>query len=288
MVTYMTPLPARTVNDDLKSVEKKGITIVSDEEAQRLMGKNEIRHFTFGDILPSGIQKLLKELGVGWKFSHVAGAVQDHGVCPAGVTSLDFRHQFMKERIEQNPFPEHFLLSHEEIPDYLTRMRATGELLSEIPAPKLFMMDTGMAAIIGASLDPYLRGCDHCIIVDIGNSHTLGAVLTKGLIGGFFEYHTNGLTPQRMEELLINLGNGTLDHRSIIAEGGHGAYIRSVPGYNKIEKIVATGPRRKEIMGGINLEYIEGAPLGDNMMTGTAGLLESIKRREKLLFRWSI
>jgi uncharacterized protein (DUF1786 family) len=91
-----------------------------------------------------------------------------------------------------------------------------------------------------------------------------------------------------MEELLINLGNGKLNHQAIIAEGGHGAYIRSTPGFDRVEKIVVTGPRRREIMEDIKLEYIEGSPMGDNMMTGTAGLLESINRKERLNLNYEI
>jgi len=284
---YMTPEAAQTINNDISKLRKKGITIISENETKKIRENNEIIHITFGDLSPPGLKTLLNELGAGWNFSYVAAAVQDHGVCPEGVTTLDFRHQVIKKRIEDNPSPEHFLFSNNEIPEYLTRMQATRNLLAKIPHRKLFMMDTGVAAIVGASLDPRLRGCAHCIIVDIGSSHTLGAVLSKKVIGGFFEYHTNGLKPQLMEELLINLGNGKLNHQAIIAEGGHGAYIRSVPGFNKIEKIVVTGPRRREIVEGMKLEYFEGAPLGDNMMTGTAGLLESINRKEKLNLTYS-
>ena len=278
---FITRRAAKTINDDLKKVRAKGVTIVSEEEKEKL-SVTAITHIILRDMFPSGIRALLHELGVAWKFSYLAAAVQDHGVAPRGVSSIDFRHQIMKTIIDEKPVPEAFLFRVEEIPPYLTRMKATGALLSEIPHQKAFMMDTGMAAVIGASLDPNIQGCSHCLVVDIGNSHTLGACLSNGLIGGFFEYHTNHLTPQRIEELLVNLGNGTLEHSCVVSEGGHGAYIRSCPGFNKIEKIVVTGPRRYEIMRGVNLEYKEGGPLGDTMMTGTAGLIEAIKRNENL------
>jgi uncharacterized protein (DUF1786 family) len=163
-------------------------------------------------------------------------------------------------------------------------MKATGILLAETPHQKAFMIDTCMAAVLGASLEQSLQECSHFIVADIGNSHTLGACLSNGLIGGFFEYHTNHLTPQRIEELLVNLGNGTLEHHQVVSEGGHGAYIRSCHGFNRIEKIVVTGPRRREIMHGVKLEYREGCPLGDTMMAGTTGLIEAIKRKENLKF----
>jgi len=279
---YMTPAAARTVNHDLEEVQKRGILGISESEIPSLRKARTAKEIVFGDFSVSGLQSLLGELGAGGSFSYIAGAVQDHGVCPRGSNPLDFRHQVMKARIEHNPSPEQFLFSYAEIPEYLTRMKATGSLLSEIPHDKLFMMDTGAAAIVGASLDPQLKNCKHCIIVDIGNSHTLAAVLSDGLIGGFLEYHTDGLTPKLMEELLINLSNGTLTQEEIIVRGGHGAFVRSCPGFDKIEKLVVTGPRRNEIMRGTPLQYLEGAPLGDNMMTGTAGLLESINRRERL------
>ena len=43
--------------------------------------------------------------------------------------------------------------------------------------------------------------------------------------------------------------------------------------------IVATGPKRR-LIGNSRLEISYGAPLGDNMMTGTVGILEAIRRRE--------
>jgi uncharacterized protein (DUF1786 family) len=279
---YMTPEAAQTVNNDIEKVKEKGITIISEEKARHLQKDKAIKHIAFEDLSLSGIKSLLTQLGARWNFSYIAGAVQDHGVCPEGVSALDFRHQVLKERIEHSPSPEEFLFLYEEIPEYLTRMKATGKILSQIPHRKLFMMDTGMAAIVGASLDTRLLGCTHYLIVDIGNSHTLGAVLSEGLIGGFFEYHTDGLNPQKMEELLINLGDGRLNHQEIVSKGGHGAYVRFCPGFDKIEKIVVTGPRRREIMKYVSIDYIEGAPLGDNMMTGASGLLESINRKEKL------
>ena len=279
---YMTPEAAQTITDDLERVKEKGIIIISQEEVPFFKKSKNLSEIAFGDLSVTGINSLLDALGGGRDFSYVAGAVQDHGVCPEGTNPLDYRHQMMKARIADNPSPEQFLFSHDEIPPTLTRIRATAKLLSSISKKKLFMMDTGVAAIVGASLDPRLRGSTHCIIVDIGNSHTLAAVLSNGLIGGFFEYHTDGLTPKLIEELLVSLGNGNLTHEEIIAAGGHGAFIRACPGFDKIEKFVVTGPRRNEIIQGIKPQYIEGAPLGDNMMTGTAGLLESINRRECL------
>ncbi|MBW1688301.1 MAG: pyruvate formate-lyase activating enzyme, partial [Deltaproteobacteria bacterium] len=52
-------------------------------------------------------------------------------------------------------------------------------------------------------------------------------------------------------------------------------------GFERVEIILATGPKRSLIQGS-SLPIALGAPLGDNMMTGTVGLLEAIRRHKGL------
>jgi hypothetical protein len=52
-------------------------------------------------------------------------------------------------------------------------------------------------------------------------------------------------------------------------------------GFNAIETIIATGPKRK-LVASSRLPIQFGAPWGDNMMTGTVGLLEALRRRKNL------
>lgn len=279
---YMTPDAAKTVHHDRAEVARRGIRLISEGEAARLPGGPT--HVVFGDVCPATLKSLVECLGIDWRFSYVGGAVQDHGACPQEMDPLDFRHQIFKALIEQDPAPERFLFGGTEIPEYLTRMKATAGLLAQLPQQEVFMIDTGVAAILGASLDPHLSGCRHSIVVDIGNSHTLAAVVSGGIIAGFFEYHTNSLSPQGLGKLLVHLGDGDLRHQEVIAQGGHGAYIRSCPGFERIERIVVTGPRRGLFLlqHEHDFEICEGAPLGDNMMTGAAGILEAINRRRGL------
>jgi uncharacterized protein (DUF1786 family) len=75
--------------------------------------------------------------------------------------------------------------------------------------------------------------------------------------------------------------DGRLDHRRILAEGGHGAYIHKAVGRPALDTIIATGPKRR-LADGSRLPIMWGAPLGDNMMTGCVGLLESLRRRKGL------
>jgi len=67
----------------------------------------------------------------------------------------------------------------------------------------------------------------------------------------------------------------------ILKEGGHGVYLRKALGFQSISTVLATGPKRALIHGS-TLYVTLGAPLGDNMMTGTVGLLEAIRRRKSL------
>jgi uncharacterized protein (DUF1786 family) len=100
-------------------------------------------------------------------------------------------------------------------------------------------------------------------------------------IAGFFEYHTQDITLEKLEDLLRDLADGKLSHRQILSQGGHGAFLRRALGFNTIETIIATGPKRKLLAGSqLPIEY--GAPWGDNMMTGTVGLLEALRRSKGL------
>jgi len=95
------------------------------------------------------------------------------------------------------------------------------------------------------------------------------------------EYHTKDITRERLELLVVELVDGRLDHRRILAEGGHGAYIRKTVGPEALKTIIATGPKRRLVVGS-RLPMIWGAPLGDNMMTGCVGLIEALRRRKGL------
>ena len=231
------------------------------------------------DLSYSRIEKIITGLGVPFSFDVVAICAQDHGRPPKGVGYLDFRHQMFADKLDKTPFPHTLLFESSEIPDYLSRLKAIATSAQKLPTKEIFVMDSGMAAILGASMDIQCQGLQSTVVLDIASSHTVGAVLTKGEIGGFFEYHTHDITLNRLNRLLQDLPDGNLDHRQIIEEGGHGAYIRKSPGFTSIEKILATGPKR-QLVAKSHLPIIWGAPWGDNMMTGTVGLLEAVRRRK--------
>jgi uncharacterized protein (DUF1786 family) len=150
-----------------------------------------------------------------------------------------------------------------------------------LPAAEIFVMDSGMAAILGASLDGRCRNKKRFLVLDIATSHTVGAAMAADELAGFFEYHTQDITLKRLENLLRDLADGKLSHEQILSEGGHGAFLRQAVGFSAVETIVATGPKRK-MLADTQLPIKFGAPWGDNMMTGTVGLLEALRRRKGL------
>jgi uncharacterized protein (DUF1786 family) len=138
-----------------------------------------------------------------------------------------------------------------------------------------------MAAILGASMDVQAGAGKRVLVLDVATSHTVGAAMDGEEIAGFFEYHTVDVTLERLEELLQSLCDGKLGHEQILAEGGHGAFLRKAIGFQTVEAIIATGPKRR-LVEKSKLPMVFGAPFGDNMMTGTVGLLEALRRRKGL------
>ena len=130
-------------------------------------------------------------------------------------------------------------------------------------------------------MDLLARERDRIVILDVATSHTVGAAMIGDQIAGFFEYHTHDITLGRLEKLIVELCDGKLAHDRVLAEGGHGAYLRQAVDYPSVEAVIATGPKRR-LVEPSKLKISYGAPWGDNMMTGTVGLLEAMRRRKGL------
>jgi uncharacterized protein (DUF1786 family) len=219
--------------------------------------------------------------GVNFEFDAVAICAQDHGVPPAGVSHLDYRHSLFQSRLEKKPLPHVLLYRDDEIPHEMNRLSSIAQTARAIPAEDVYVMDSGLAAILGGSMDVLAHNKKRVVILDVATSHTVGAALLGDEIAGFFEYHTSDITLERLEDLLVELCDGKIEHHRILAEGGHGAYLRRAVGFEDVDVIIATGPKRR-LVEASKFPIAFGAPLGDNMMTGTVGLLEALRRRKGL------
>jgi uncharacterized protein (DUF1786 family) len=258
-----------------------GIQIVEDEAAEALTRRTTHTHIVLGDIEPRRLQKIVEGFGVPFDFDAVAVCAQDHGVPPRGVSHLDFRHNLFRERLEKEPYPHTLMFRADEVPPVLNRLKSIAKRAAELPTAAVYVMDSGMAAILGASLDAAVKDRERAFVMDAATSHTVGAAMEGGALAGFFEYHTVDMTVAKLEELFDALASGALNHQQVLAEGGHGAFIRKAIGFKKTDVIISTGPKRGRLTDA-RLPLVFGAPMGDNMMTGTLGLLEALRRRNHL------
>jgi uncharacterized protein (DUF1786 family) len=205
-------------------------------------------------------------------------AVQDHGYSE-DMGDRDFRFEKIKEKLPEPLPPEVFAMEAEEVPEYFTRMQSViKSLAKENPEFKPVIMDTKFASIVGVCYDKEVVKLNSFIVMDIGNGHTTVASIEDGKIQGVFEHHTRDLTPERLEELVIALADGTIKHEDVHDEGGHGAFALNP--ISKIEKVIVAGPKRS-LIEGTNLDYYHAAPGGDVMMTGTVGLVKSMEYLRK-------
>jgi uncharacterized protein (DUF1786 family) len=274
----MSAAAAQTVHHDPQRVRAAGIRIEAELDPSTAAGGGFGQVLQLGDVEPQRLEALVRAFGVEYRFDAVAFCAQDHGQPPSGVSHLDFRHNLFQEQLQRSPHPHKLLYAADEIPPPLSRLKAIAEAAQALPTEAVYVMDSGMAAISGASLDPRARDLESVMVLDVATSHTVGALLTGQELAGFFEYHTHDITLARLETLLVQLADGKISHAQILQEGGHGAYCRHQVGFDKVQLILATGPHRR-LLAQSRLPIAWGAPLGDNMMTGTAGLLEALRRR---------
>jgi uncharacterized protein (DUF1786 family) len=268
---------AATIHYNVEKVRSWGIKVVEDKEADELCKAKEYNHYTAGDLEMERLKNIVNGFGVPFAFDVAGICAQDHGVPPADVSHLDYRHNTFKKSLDENRFPHALLYETDSVPSAFNRLMSIVERARIFPAEEVHVMDSGMAVILGASMDVQARSKERVLVLDVATLRTLGASLEGDEICGFFEYHTHDITLERLETLLVDLANGQLEHKQILEEGGHGAYVRRAFGFQDAEVIVATGPKRS-LAENPRLPIVLGEPFGNNMMTGTVGLLEAIRR----------
>jgi len=277
----MTVSSAATIHHDPERVRSWGIHVIEDSAADDLRTNEKYRHLVIGDLEAERLKEIVKGFGVPFEFDVVGVCAQDHGVPPEGVSHLDYRHHIFTARLNETPSPHALLYTKDDIPRTFNRLASIAAAAEMFQSDEIYVMDSGMAAMVGASMDIQAKGKEKRLILDVATSHTLGAAMEGEEIAGFFEYHTSDITLERLETLLVGLADGKLHHKEILEAGGHGAYMRKAFGYGDVEIILATGPKRALVRNS-RLPIVMGAPYGDNMMTGTAGILEAIRRRKGL------
>ncbi len=267
----MTQSAAATIHHTRERVTQQGIRIVDDNTPP----PKQAQTIRLLDLNSAHIAGLVEGMGVPFDFDVVGICAQDHGVAPAGVSHLDYRHNLFQTRLDQQPHPAALCYRADEIPPAFNRLTAIAHTARELPTRNIYVMDSGMAAILGAAHDIQAAGKTRVIVLDVATSHTVIAAVENGDIAGLVEYHTHDITLARLDKLIVDLADGRIDHQKILKEGGHGAYLRRTIGMPNVEAIIVTGPKRR-LVAPTSLPIVWGAPWGDNMMTGTVGLYTAI------------
>lgn len=272
---YATPSAALTLDDDLQAVSATGVTVLNEDEAQKLPA--DVQRIVLRDFDLPALRSGFEHFGIELHdLAAVAVAVFDHGNAPADVSDRKFRFDYLQQRVREKNSLSAFAYRSTEIPHALTRMQAAAAIGDEFNAP-LVVMDTAPAAVLGATLDTAFARHERNLVVNIGNMHTLAFRLGPGGIEGVFEHHTGFLDQSHLEELLLQFAAGELTNEEIYSHHGHGALIIDpVPLSmdNDDFNLIVTGPRRAMLEGSPLKPYFA-APYGDMMITGCFGLLRA-------------
>ncbi len=269
---YATPKAALTIKDDLDRVREMGIKIVDD--AGEKVPAEDYEEIFLQDIDLKSIESALSCFGV--EMPEVfAVAVQDHGNSPHESNRI-YRFKIFERLIDAGGKFSDFAYGHKDIPADLTRMISSSKTLCNREA---VFMDTGPAAIFGALLDSAAR--QPCLVVNIGNGHTLAAIVKDYRIVALYEHHTSSLTGEGLQEQLLRFAEGELTFDEVFDQGGHGCYTRESTDFDQVKSVMITGPRRSLLM---DMEEDSkdsklwdrlhfAAPFGNMMLSGSYGLL---------------
>jgi uncharacterized protein (DUF1786 family) len=271
----MTSSAAYSLRNNLDEVKSIGVKIVQKNELEDLKGES----FHLDEIMLIQYEKFLQSFGETLKdVNLVAISVKDHGVPNKGLSNREFRMKKFKELLREDRDIGRFLLFENRIPDCFLRMRSSVDSSkSFLPDTKVVVMDTSPSAIIGCMQDHRISKTSPILAVNIGNGHTMAALISDNQLLGLFEHHTNSLTARKLEELLNSFAEGELTHKEVFDDGGHGViYLGDTPRLSEINTIAVTGPRRR-LLYDSSLEFVLAAPGGDIMMTGTMGILHAAR-----------
>ncbi len=267
-------LAARTIRDNIDQVKSYGFEVVDEKACEKDPKYSDFTKISLKDVDVNHLIDIFSSFDLDLEVDELIVAVQDHGYSE-DMGDRDFRFEKIKEKLPEPREPEVFAMEKDEVPQYFTRMQSVIKSLEiDNPEFKPVLMDTKFASIAGVCYDKEVLKLNSFVVMDIGNGHTTVASIEDGKIQGVFEHHTRDLSPERLEELVLALADGTIRHEDVHDEGGHGAFALNP--ISKLEKVVVAGPKRA-LIEDTNLDYYHAAPGGDVMMTGTVGLVKSME-----------
>jgi uncharacterized protein (DUF1786 family) len=264
---------AYSIRNDLDEVTSMGIEVGSKPES------DHFQEFKIQEVDLPLLHSFLSRFGENPDVDIVAVAVQDHGVAPKGVSDRAFRFENMKEMLRKDNRPETFQFPGDSVPAHFLRMRSAVDAVRRTSSASVVVMDTSFSAILGCMEE--ITGPS--LVVNVGNGHTIAALLIEGRIEGLYEHHTHELTPKQLERDLYLFLRGELTSKKVFEENGHGV-ITLTPYYGDVSVFV-TGPNR-DIFKGTSFKFVFAAPGGNTMMTGPMGLIRgALFRTERIAHR---
>jgi len=257
---------AYSIRNDLEEVKSMGI------EVSKRPGSGSFREMEIKEVDLPLFEGFLSQVGEDFNIDRIAVAVQDHGVSPRGVSDRAFRFENMEALLRKDNRPEAFHFLEDSIPPYCLRMRSAVKAVRKNSSAPVVVMDTSFSAILGSMEEA--RGPS--LIVNVGNGHTIAALLIGKRIEGLYEHHTHELTPEKLESDLRLFARGELSKEKVFKENGHGVVtLKPYPGE---VPVVVTGPNR-DLFRGSSLKFTYAAPGGNTMMTGPMGLIKAARYR---------
>jgi uncharacterized protein (DUF1786 family) len=253
---------AYSIRNDLDEVRSLGIEVGKKPEGASFHDL-EVR-----EVNLTLLEDTLSKFGEDLEVDVIAIAVQDHGVAPKGVADRAFRFEKMEEMLRGDNRPQAFQFTEDSIPAYYLRMRSAVRAVRRTSSTPVLVMDTSFSAVLGCMDE--VSGPS--LVVNVGNGHTIAALLIDEKIEGLYEHHTHELTPERLEHDLRLFLRGELNGRKVFDENGHGA-ITLRPFIGDVSVLV-TGPNR-DVFRSTSFKFVYAAPGGNTMMTGPMGLVRA-------------
>jgi uncharacterized protein (DUF1786 family) len=260
---YATEAAALTLHDNLDGVRKSGVRITDHPPK----GAVEI---ALRDVHLPALRKALKPFQISLPQAF-AVAVQDHGFNPRG-SNRRFRFQYWKNFLQAGGNLTDLIYLHP--PPSMTRMLAVQK---DIPGAAV--MDTCAAAVWGVLCDPAVAEMlkEGLVALNLGNQHTLGALVRQNRVWGIFEHHTGRMTPEKLKKILFRFPRKALTNDEIFQDRGHGcAYHPEYSRKKGFRFVAVTGPRRSLAEG---LGCYLAAPHGNMMLAGCFGLVAALKAK---------
>jgi uncharacterized protein (DUF1786 family) len=260
---YSTEAAALSFHDNLEEVRKRGVKIT----AQGPKGAIKI---PLRDIDLTALRQSLKPFRIALPEAF-AVAVQDHGFNPGG-SNRRFRFEYWEKFIQSGGNLRDLI--YFDPPPYMTRMVAVRKTI-----PGAAVMDTCAAAVWGILCDPVVaeKLDEGFVALNLGNQHTLGALVRENRVWGVFEHHTGRMTREKLEGIMNRFPAKAVSNDEIFHDQGHGcAYHPEYSRKKGFRFVAVTGPRRALAEG---LDYYMAAPHGNMMLAGCFGLVAALKAK---------